>query len=135
MEQNLNDQFCKEVGIKRVVCYIFNTDTNEVRFYSNLSGLYKKPKGWKNIEAYKLEKPLYPNLMDSKNFSKLINIQWKMFGEIGDVYKKSGNESFEYCYVKTRLMAMKMAKSFGGGDMLEEYKKAVRDCEFSYTED
>ena len=132
---NLNEQFCKEVGIKQVVCYLFNPDTQEIRFYSNLSGLYKKPVGWKNIEQYKLEKPLYPDLFYPNNFCKLLNIQWKMFGELGDIYKKTGTESFEYCYLKTRLTAMKMAKSFGGGEMLEEYKKAVRDCDFEYVEE
>ena len=135
MEEQLNTEFCKECGIKQAACYLLNPDTGEVRFYSNISGLYKHPVTWKKVEQYRFDKPRYPDLITNHyNFTKLINIQWKMFGEIGDVYKKTGNESFEYCYLKTRLTAIKMCKSFGGGEMLEEYKKAIRESEWDYLE-
>lgn len=135
LDEQLNAEFCKEVGIKHAACYILNKETGEVRFYSNLTGLYKKPTGWKKIESYKFDKPIYPDLINNPyNFSELINIQWKMFGEIGDAYKRNGEESFEYNYVKTRLTAMKMAKSFGGGELLELYKKAIRETPFAYIE-
>lgn len=133
MDKLLNEQFCKEVGIKYASCYLYNPETKEIRFYSNLSGLYKQPSGWKKIEQYKFKEPKYPDLINNPfNFSTLINIQWKMFGEIGDAYLRTGDESFEYNYVKTRLTAMKMCKSFGGGEMLEEYKKALREASFDY---
>lgn len=131
---NINEEFCKEVGIKKAICYIVNEDTNEVRFYTNLSGMYKKPSGWKNITAYKFDEARYPDFINNPvNFSMLINIQWYLFGEIGDVYKRNGNESFEENYLKTRLTAMKMCKSFGGGEMLEEYKKQIREICWDYT--
>jgi hypothetical protein len=66
----------------------------------------------------------------------LLNVQWMMFGEIGVVYKREGNESFEYNYLKTRLTAIKMTKSFGGGEMLDEYKRVIQEIQFDYlTED
>lgn len=132
----LNNEFCKECGIKKAVCCLYNKDTGEIRFYSSMSGAYKKPSGWKNIEVIKFDKPKYPDLINNPlNFSILINIQWDMFGEIGDAYKKNGTESFEYNYVKTRLTAIKMCKSFGGGEMLDEYKKILSEILFDYTED
>ena len=133
LEETVNIEFRKEVGIKSVACYLVNAETGEVRFYSNMSGLYKKPSGWKKIQAYKFDKPRYPDLInDPCNFSMLLNVQWMMFGEIGDVYKREGDESFEYNYIKTRLTAIKMTKSFGGGEMLEEYKRVIQELPFNY---
>ena len=57
-----------------------------------------------------------------------------MFGEMGDIYKREGQETFEYNYIKTRLTAIKMTKSFGGGEMLDEYKKAIRELCFEYLD-
>ena len=132
---DLNTEFCKEVGIKPAACYLLNPDTGETRFYSNLSGLYKKPAGWENVESYKFEKPKYPDLISNPyNFSQVVNVQWFMFGEMGDIYKREGQETFEYNYIKTRLTAMKMTRSFGGGEMLDEYKKAIRELVFEYLE-
>lgn len=125
----LVDEFCKEVGIKKACCYLLNEDTDEIRFYSNLSGLYKKPVGWNRIDKGKFN-PRYPNLLDPYNFTLLLNVQWDLFGKLGDCYKRNGDESFEENYLKTRLQAMKMCKSYGGGDMLEEYKKQVKDLPF-----
>lgn len=136
LDEELNTEFCKEVGIKQATCYLLNKETGEVRFYSTQSGLYKKPSGWNKIEQYKFEKPKYPDLINNPfNFSALINVQWYMFGDLGDAYKRNGEESFEYNYVKTRLTAMKMCKSFGGGEMLDEYKKALREIMFDYMEE
>ena len=133
MEDMLNTEFCKEVGIKQAACYIVNPDTNEIRFYSNLSGLYKKPAGWKKVEAYKFDIPKYPDLITNPfNFSLLINVQWFMWRELGNVYTQEGKETFEYNYVKKRLEAMKMARSFGGGDKLDEYKDTIRNLPFDY---
>ena len=52
----------------------------------------------------------------------------------GDVYKRTGEESFEYNYIKTRLTAIKMCKSFGGGEMLELYKEAIQNILFDYID-
>lgn len=136
MEEALNTEFCKECGIKQAACYLVNKDTGEMRFYTGISGLYKQPSGWKKIGAYKFDKPKYPDVINNSfNFTMILNVQWMMFGELGDVYKREGDESFEYNYIKTRLTAMKMAKSFGGGEMLEEYKKAIQSLPFDYTEE
>ena len=136
VSEKLNAEFCKECGIKQAICYIVNPETGEIRFYSNISCAYKKPSGWNKVESYRFDKPRYPDLINNpNNFSALINIQWDMFGELGDAYKKSGKESFEYNYVKTRLTAIKMCKSFGGGEMLEEYKKAIQATLFDYLDD
>ena len=135
MANDLNTEFCKECGIRQAACYNLNKDTGEIRFYSSLSGAYRKPSGWKHVETFKFDKPRYPDLINNPiNFSALINIQWDMFGELGDVYKKNGKESFEYNYVKTRLTAIKMCKSFGGGEMLDEYKKAIQNTLFDYLD-
>ena len=61
LERTLNNEFCKEVGIKQAICYIVNKETGETRFYSSLSGLYKKPSGWKKIAVYKFNEPKYPD--------------------------------------------------------------------------
>lgn len=132
---DLNTEFCKEIGIKPAICYIVNSETGEIRFYANLSGLYKKPVGWTKIETYRFDKPKYPDLINNPvNFSKVLNVQWYMFGEMGDIYKREGQETFEYNYIKTRLTAIKMTKSFGGGEMLDEYKKAIRELCFEYLD-
>lgn len=132
----INKEFCKEVGIKKACCYLLNKDTQEIRYYCNLSGLYKIPKKWKNVEKGVFKEPCYPDLINNAyNFSALINVQWFLFGELGDVYQRTGNETFEVNYLKTRLKAIKMCKSFGGGEMLEEYKRLVREIPFDYMEE
>lgn len=132
LEQQINEEFCKEIGIKKACCYLLNKDTDEIRFYSNVSGLYKKPAGWKNIEKQKFE-ACYPDFINNcYNFCMLLNVQWYLFGELGDVYKRNGNEPFELNYLKMRLKAIKLCKSFGGGEMLEEYKKKVRELPLDY---
>lgn len=132
-DEKINQEFCKEVGIKKACCYLQNRDTGEIRYYSNLSGLYKNPKNWKNIIRKKIE-PCYPDIInDYKNFSLVINTHWDLFGELGEAYYRTGLESFEANYLKTRIRAMKMCKSLGGGDMLEEYKKSIRELPLNYT--
>lgn len=133
--EQINEEFCKEVGIKKACCYLQNKDTDEIRFYSNLSGLYKKPKNWKNIQKGKFE-PCYPDFINnSYNFCILLNVQWYLFGELGDVYRRNGNESFEVNYLKTRLNALKVCKSLGGGEMLDEYKKQLKELPFDYLKE
>lgn len=131
-DKQINDEFCKEVGIKKACCYLLNEDTQEIRYYSNLSGLYKRPKNWKNIQAKKF-KNCYPDLIhNAHNFCALLNVQWFLFGQLGDVYERTGDECFEVNYLKTRLKALKLSRSLGGGDMLQEYKKLVKDIIFEY---
>ena len=69
----INKEFCKEVGIKKACCYLLNKDTQEIRYYCNLSGLYKIPKKWKNVEKGVFKEPCYPDLINNAyNFSALI---------------------------------------------------------------
>lgn len=129
-EQKINDEFCKEMGIKQYTCYVQNEDTGEVRYYINPSGYYKTPKGWDNIIRQKIE-PKYPDLINNpNNFLKLLNIQWKLFGCLGDQYMKNGDENFEVNYITTRLKACKMCRTLGGGGGLDVYKKEVLNTKF-----
>lgn len=132
--EQLNDLFCKEIGIKKACCYLLNKDTKEIRFYSSPSGLYKKPVGWKNCVAKKFDKPRYPDFINNPaNFSTLINVQWYLFGSLlGETYTKETQESFECNYVKKKLEAIRACESFGGGEMLQEYKKQLRDLSYDY---
>ena len=135
-EQEINDEFCKEVGIRKTCCYIYNKDTSEIRYYTTNSGLYKSPKTWKHVIKGKYE-PRYPNLISNPyNFLLLLNIQWFMFGELGDTYRRTGEETFEANYVKTRLKALKMCRSLGcgEGDMFNVYKERVRELPFTYMD-
>ena len=135
LEDDLNKEFCKEVGIKPVSSYIINKDTGEVKFFTRKTAAPKLPTDWKNIIAAEFKHKRYPDLINNPyNFTALLNVQWFMFGELGDVYTRDGTESFEYKYVKTRLTAMKLAKSYGGGEMLEAYKKALRELSLDYFE-
>lgn len=135
LTEDLNTEFCKECDIKKASCCIINKETGEIRFYTSPTGIYKKPAGWTKIQTVKFDTPRYPNLIENPfNFSALINIQWELFGEVGDAYKRTGDETFEYNYVRTRLSAIKMCKSFGGGEMLDMYKEAIRNTLFDYME-
>lgn len=134
-EEQINEAFCKEIGLKKACCYLHNEETDEIRFYAHPSGLYKKPKNWKHITKGKFE-PCYPDFINnSYNFCILLNLQWFLFGELGGVYKRNGNESFQANYLKTRLSALKLCKSLGGGEMLEEYKKQVSMLPFDYLKE
>lgn len=131
-EQEINNEFCKEMGIKKACCCLYNKDTGEIRYYTNLSGLYKQPAGWKNILKEKFDS-CYPDFINNEfNFCNLLNVQWFLDGQLGDVYKRNGTENFQANYLKTRLKAIKLCKAFGGGEMLEEYKKRVNQLPFQY---
>lgn len=130
--EKINQEFCKEVGIKKACCYLQNQDTGEIRYYSNLSGLYKHPKNWKHIIKHKIE-PRYPDIINNaQNFSLVLNTHWNLFGQLGETYFRTGLESFEANYLKTRIKALKMCRSLGGGDMLNEYKKIIRNLPLKY---
>ena len=130
-EKQINEEFCKEVGIKKVCVRLENCDTGEIKYYTN--NKYKKPKGWNNIIKHKYDPPKYPDLIgNSTNFCYLINVQWNMFGSLGDIYGKTGDENFQLNYVKTRLKALKLCRSFGGGGMLDAYKEQINKIKFEY---
>lgn len=135
--EQLNEEFCRTCGIKKSICYLRNLDTGEIRYYSHISGLYRTPVGWKEVDGAQFaDEPIYPDLINNpKNFCALLNIQWNLFGELGQAYKKVTDESFQINYLKTRLLAIKMCKSFGGGEMLNEYLKQVKETKFDYVED
>ena len=131
LSERINEDFCKEVGIKPITCSVENKDTGEVKYYLNKSSLYKAPKNWINIEKHVYDKPQYPDLINNPdNFLKLLNIQWKLFGKLGNVYTKTGEECFELNYLKTRLNAVKLCKSIGGGDGLDVYIEEILNTRF-----
>ena len=131
--KKLNTEFCDLVGIPKVYGYIKNLDTNETRIYHSRSSLYRIPKGWTNYKVTKLE-PVYPDLTESNNFVKLINIQFELFGVINaDRYIRVKDENFQTSYLHNRVQGIKLCKAFGGGDMLDLYIKTVRDTEFNYS--
>lgn len=130
----VNDEFCEIAGVKRVCCCLRNLDTGEIRYYSNLSSLYKKPVGWENYDGFKISDiPIYPDLINNDtNFIKLLNVQWGMFRSLGQCYKNYEDEPFQATYVKTRLNGIKTCKTFGGGKMLDKYLEAIRRIDFEY---
>ena len=59
-----------------------------------------------------------------------------MFKELNNQpYIKLKDECFQATYLRTQLMAIKMSKSFGGGEMLDEYLKAIKSAYFEYGEE
>ena len=131
---SLNEEFCKEVGIKKIAGILINCDTDEIRYYSSVSSLKKIPAGWKSCKAIKFEKPLYPDLINNcNNFCALLNIKWDMFKELNNQpYIKLKEECFQATYIRTQLMAIKMSKSFGGGEMLNNYINAIKSTMFEF---
>lgn len=129
--QKINNEFCKEIGIKKYTCYLENEQTGERKYYISPSGFYKNPKNWESISRHKLKEPKYPDLINNpKNFLKLLNVQWKLFGNLGDKYLKTGEEDFELNYVKTRLKAIKICRTLGGGDGLDAYREEILNTKF-----
>ena len=136
MTLSLNDTFCKEVGIKQASCYIINEDTSEIKFYSNKNSIYKPPKNWIHTSHGIFSNPLYPDLINNaENFLLLLNLHFTMFGSLGSVYYKLDNESFQECYLKTRLQAIRACKSYGGSYDFGLYLEEVRSLPFNYLRD
>ncbi len=125
--------FCKELNIPKVWGAIINEETLEVRFYKSKKSLYKAPKNWNKFRIIKFRLGRYPDLLYCKNFYLLLNIHWFLFGSLGDVYKRTGQECFEENYLKMRLAAIKMSSSLGGGNMLQEYKNIIQKTSFDYN--
>ena len=81
--KQINEAFCKEVGIRKIKCYLLNQDTNEIRFYTHESGLYKRPKGWNSIKTHKFNEARYPDLRNVKTVYTIHNIAYQ--GQFGIV--------------------------------------------------
>ena len=129
--KKINDEFCEEIGLKKISCYLENEITGEKRYYTSPSGFYKTPANWTEFKRHKLKEPTYPDLINNpENFLKLLNIQWKLFGKLGDQYRKNGEEDFELNYLTTRLKAIKLCRTFGGGDGLDAYRKEILNTHF-----
>ena len=128
--QELNDEYCKLVGIKKIKYQVLNKDTYELKYFS---GKVKLPKSWTNIQVMEFDKPRYPDFIDNPyNFMLLVNTQWFLFGELGACYTQQEKETFECNYLYSKIKAMEMCDSFGGGEMMEEYKKQVQNLNFNY---
>ena len=133
-DEELNEAFCEELELKKALVQVTNMETGEARAYSSKSSLYRLPVGWNNVETIEFDAPRYPDFINNNNnFCKLLNIHWFMFKHLGNQYTQNDLESFQYNYIETRLKAIQMCKSFGGGEMLEEYIKTVRNTMFDYT--
>lgn len=131
-DKELNTLFCKKIGIKKACYLVINPVTKEAKTLSNLN---KVPKSWDNPKIIEFTEK-YPDFINNiNNFMMLLNVQWNMFGHLGDSYEKQSDESFQYNYLKTKLKAIDLCNSFGGGEMLEEYKKEVRKQPFDYISD
>jgi hypothetical protein len=130
--EELNKEFSELVGIKKVRAFIINKDSEEIRYYSHPSAVYKIPKGWENVITGVLKNAIYPDFTEPYNFIKLINIQWEVFGSLGPQYNKLMNEPFELNYLINKIQGIKIARSFGGGELLDEYIEKVRKTDFDY---
>lgn len=131
--QQINDEFCKEMGLRKIKCVLTNTDTNEQRSYTTLSGIYKPPKNWKHYTYQIFDNPNYPDIITNpNNFCKILNVQWDLFNSIGETYTKTGEETFQEAYIKMRLRAIKLCKSLGGGDGLDTYMDRIKQLKFEF---
>ena len=128
----LNKEFGNLVGLKPVSSFIINNDTGEIRFYNCKSSIYKKPKGWTNTYCGVFKEPIHIDFTSPTNFQKLINVQWRIFNSLGPKYERIKDEPFEVAYLNSKIAAIKIAKSFGGGEMLNAYIDEVARTDFVY---
>lgn len=128
--KQINNRFCELVGIRPIKSALINTDTGQLRTYVTTSCLYKKPKGWENVEVYTFDEPIYPDFTEPLNFNMLLEVQWQMFGTLGEQYTKLKNESFAVNYLFTKLKAIEILLSYGGSDTLDAYCKQIRELNF-----
>lgn len=132
---DLNKTFCNLVGIKPVKSILINPKTNEMKTYTTTNCLYRKPKGWENSKVITFDIPKYPDFTDVENHQLLIDIQWKLFGSIGDTYTQMRDESFAVNYLYMKIRAMQTIRSLGGSDMLEDFCEMVRNSDYTVTID
>lgn len=133
--EQLNITFCDIVGIKPIRGLIINEDTEEVRTYQSINSLYRIPKSWSNcnIKRVIFDTYRYPDFTLVDNFYLLLDIQWQLFGNIGDQYIRIRDESFPVNYLYNKVKALQTIKAYGGSDMLYEFCKKVRECQYVYT--
>ena len=127
----INEAFCRTMGIKPVKGALINLDTNEIRYYETISSLYRKPVGWINIKSIIFKTPVYPNFLDPNNFTLLLEVQWQVFGCMDGQYKKIQNESFAVNYLYSKIRAIETLKCYGGSEMMDVYIDMVKDIHFS----
>lgn len=118
----LNKTFCELANIRPVVCAVCDKTLNITHFYSNISGVYKRPK---DITEYRIfsfkNNPLYPDLVNnSNNFVNLLNVQWKQSGQIG-TYTQTHCESFSVNYLTNKLTSIIMVSNRFINNNLESY--------------
>ena len=129
--EQLNITFCELVGIKPIRALLIAED-GEVKPYTTTNCIYRKPKGWENSEVVTFDYPKYPDFTEEHNFCILINIQWELFGNLGDQYLKMKEESFPVNYLYTKIKAIQTMKAYGGSDMLNEFCERVRNSDYEY---
>ena len=128
----LNEQFCKTVEIRPVRCALINLDTEELRTYESISSLYKRPKGWVNVQAVNFQKPIYPDFTIPENFLALLDIQWEMFGNLGGQFNRINQEDFICNYLYNKIRAVQTLRAYGGSDMLQEYINRLHNINYQF---
>lgn len=129
--KEVNEVFCKTIGIKPLAGVIINLDTNEVRYYQCPTSLYRKPVGWSNIKTICFKEPMYPNFLDPYNFIMLMEVQWLVFGCIDNQYKRIKNESFPVNYLYSKIKAIETLRNYGGSEMMDIYIDMIKDIRFT----
>ena len=129
---DLNKTFCDLVGIKPIKALLIHAETQERKTYTTTKCAYRRPKGWENAKLIIFKHPVYPDLTEEYNAIKLINVQWHLFGNIGDQYVMMNNEDFQTNYLYTKIKAIQTLRVFGGSDMLDEFCRQVREIDFDY---
>lgn len=129
--------FCSFTGIKAARCCLYDDKKDDYLYYRSVRYLDNPPKGWE--KAHKIifsPHNIYPDLTAPENFSKLINVQWKVFGTLkGECYTNLVDEPFEHNYIRTRLKALKITLASGmRGDMFDEYITELRKVKFRFID-
>lgn len=132
--EGVNKTFCDLVGIKPIKAVLTNLDTHEERFYTSRTSVYKHPKDWKNVSTKIFKNPIYPDFTNPVNFLQLLDIHWYLFGNLGTVYNRVQDESFELNFLYHKLQAIIAMKGYGGSDVLDMFIQMVKDINFYIEE-
>ena len=86
-------------------------------------------KGWKETDVHtvRYDIDMYPDFTEPDNFCNLINIQWKIFGSLGDQYTLISDENFQCNYLYNKIQGIKAMLSYGGSNVLQEYIEAIHN--------
>ena len=131
--EQLNTTFCQLVGIKPIKAILYNPETNEAKTYSSTNCIYRRPKGWENAIVNTYDKPKYPDFTEKENFYALLDLQWKLFGSLGDQYVRLKDESFEVNYLYSKVKAIQILKAYGGSEMLDKFIEEIKNLTFTYN--